>query len=74
MISSLAGMIGWARLSLLLAGESASMLRIYMGLNWTASYFLWDTLDAAINFDDLGFLIHGKLYRHRSLFGRSLLS
>ncbi|KAI0748696.1 DUF887-domain-containing protein [Daedaleopsis nitida] len=22
-------------------------------------YFLWDTLDAAINFDDLGFLIHG---------------
>ena len=26
------------------------------------SYFLWDALDAMINFDDLGFLIHGKFY------------
>lgn len=24
------------------------------------SYFLWDALDATINFDDIGFLVHGK--------------
>ena len=24
------------------------------------SYFFWDALDAMINFDDLGFLIHGE--------------
>lgn len=23
-------------------------------------YFLWDTLDAVVNFIDLGFVVHGK--------------
>lgn len=26
------------------------------------SYFLWDALDATINFDDIGFLVHGKSF------------
>ena len=28
------------------------------------SYFFWDALDAMINFDDLGFLIHGEFLRN----------
>ena len=54
-------MSGWARLSLLLLGEcfvvKARAISVRTVFVW--SYFLWDALDATINFDDLGFLIHG---------------
>ncbi len=30
-----------------------------MILRWVGRYFIWDTVDAIINFVDIGFVVHG---------------